>query len=56
MYLPNPKLSGERNTKSKTELESHGLFMNLVRPGFEEGKSSRPKLSAIVMRSSVCME
>jgi len=39
--------------RSKTELESRGLSANLVRPGFEKGESSRPKLLAIVVRSSV---
>jgi len=50
---PNPVLFGERKTRSMTELVSHGLSANLVGPGFEGGDSSRPRLSAIVMRSSV---
>ena len=37
------------------ELASRRLSANLVGPGFEGGESSRPKLSAIVMRSSVCL-
>jgi len=56
MCLPNSELLGRRNTKSKTELESHRLSTNLVEPGFEGGKNSRPKLSVIVMRLSVCIE
>jgi len=35
------------------ELVSYRLSANLVGPGFEGGDSSRPKLSVIVMRSSV---
>jgi len=35
---------------------SCGLSANLVGPGFEGGDSSRPRLSAIVMRSSVWEE
>jgi len=35
------------------ELVSHGLSANLVGPGFKGGDSSRPRLSAIVMRLSV---
>ena len=42
-----------RKIRSITELVSYGLSANLVGPEFEEGDSSRPKLSAIVMRSSV---
>jgi len=38
------------------ELASRGLSVNLVGLGFEGRNSSRPKLSAIVMRSSVGME
>jgi len=56
MCLPNPGLLGGRNTKSKTELEFHGLSANLVGPGFEGWESSRPRLSTMVMRLSVCME
>ena len=39
--------------RSIMELVSHGLSANLVGPGFEGKESSRPKLSAIVIRSSV---
>jgi len=53
---PNPVLFGERKTRSMTKLVSHGLSTNLVGLGFEEGNSSRPRLSAIVMRSSVWEE
>ena len=42
--------------KSIMELASCGLSANLVGPGFKEGESSRPKLSAIVMRSLVWEE
>jgi len=38
------------------ELALCGLSANLVGPGFKEGESSRPKLSAIVMRSLVWEE
>ena len=54
--LPNPGLSGRRNTKSKIKLEFCRLSANLVGPGFEGWESSRSRLSTIVMRSSVCME
>jgi len=50
---PNPILSGGRKIRSITELASCRLSANLVGPGFEEGNSFRPKLSAIVMRLSV---
>jgi len=50
---PNPVLFGGRKTRSMTELVSHGLSANLVGPGFERGDSLRPRLSTIVMRSSV---
>ena len=53
---PNPVLFGRRKTRSITELVLRGLSANLVGPGFEEGDSSRPRLSAIVMRSSVWKE
>lgn len=56
IYLLNPGLSGGRNTRSSMELESHRLSVNLVGPRFKGWDNSRPKLSAIVMRSSVCME
>jgi len=49
-------LSGGMNTRSKTELESRGLSVNLVGPGLDGGDSSRPRLSAIVSKSSVCIE
>ena len=50
---PNPVLFGGRKTRSMTELVSRRLSANLVGPGFKGGDSSRPRLSAIVMRSSV---
>ena len=50
---PNPVLFGGRKTRSMTELVSRGLSANLVGPGFEREDSLRPRLSAIVMRSSV---
>ena len=53
---PNPVLLGGRKTRSMTELVSCGLSTNLVGPGLRGGDSSRPRLSAIVMRSSVWEE
>jgi len=38
---------------SITELELHGLSTNLVGLEFKGGESSRPRLSAIVIRSLV---
>ena len=52
----NPVLPGERKMRSIMELALCGLSANLVGPGFKEGESSRPKLSAIVMRSLVWEE
>jgi len=49
---PNPRVV-PLQTRSMTELVSRGLSANLVGPGFEEGDSSRPRLSTIVMRLSV---
>ena len=46
-------LPGGRKMRSITELVSHGLSANLVGPEFDGGESLRPKLSAIVIRSSV---
>ena len=40
---PNPKLLGERKTRSKTELVSYGLLAYLVGPGLNRGKA--PTLS-----------
>jgi len=42
--------------RSIMELEFYVLSTNLVEPGFRGGESSRPRLSVIVRRSSVCME
>jgi len=42
--------------RSIMELKSYVLSTNLVKPGFRGGESSRPRLSVIVRRSSVCME
>jgi len=50
---PNPVLLTGRKTRSMTELVSCGLSANLVGPGLRGGNSLRPRLSAIVMRSSV---
>ena len=50
---PNLELLGLMKAKSMTELVSHGLSANLVRPGLMGGKRSRPRLSAQVSRSSV---
>ena len=53
---PNPVLPRGRKMRYITELVSHGLSANLVGPEFDGGESLRPKLSAIVMRSSVWEE
>jgi len=53
MWWPNPKLLGDRNTRSIMELESQGLSANLVGPGLVWEESSSPKLLAEVKRSSV---
>ena len=53
---PNPELLGLIKTRSITELESCRLSANLVSPGLIGGKSSRPRLSAKVTRSSIWME
>ena len=53
IYRLNPVLPGGRKTRSMTELVLCGLSANLVEPGFEGGDSSRPRLSAMVMRLSV---
>jgi len=39
--------------RSIIELESYGLSANLVGPGFKGSESSRSRLSAMVIRSSV---
>ena len=54
--LPNPRLSKGMKTRSKTELESWELSMNIVGPRFDRGDNSRPRLSAMVNKSSVCIE
>jgi len=50
---PKPVLLGGRKMRSIIESVSHGLSTNLVGPGFESKDSLRPKLFAIVMKSSV---
>ena len=53
MCCLNPLLSGDRKTRSITELESHVLSAYLVGPGFKGRESSNPRLSVMVRRSSV---
>jgi len=53
---PNPVLLGGRKTRSMTELISYGLSANLVGLGLRGEDSLRPRLSTIVMRSSVWEE
>ena len=54
--FPNPVLFGAKKTKSRTKSVFCLLSVNLVGLGFIGGDSSRPKLSAIVSRSLVCIE
>ena len=49
-------LFGFINTRSRTELVSRWLSANLVGPGFIGVASSRSRLSAMDIRSSVWME
>lgn len=51
-YYLNPRLLGYKNTRSRMELASCGLFIYLVGPGFESRESSSPRLS-IMSKSSV---
>ena len=54
--LLKPGLFGFMNTRSRTELVSCWLSTNLVGPGFIGIASSRSRLSAMDMRSSMWME
>ena len=49
-------LSDGMKTRSRMEFESWELSAYLVGPGFRGGENSRPRLSAMVSRSSVCIE